>query len=89
LIGDNDKGRAVESLTRLYRQRHPEADITTIGLGDSANDLSMLRQVDKPAVIRKKTGQWEAFNGRKDTYFSNASGPKGWAEAIERLCFRG
>lgn len=87
LTGNNDKGRAVAYLNRVYAQGASGGEVVTIGLGDSANDFPMLREVDKPVIIRKKTGQWEPFDYRGEVYFSRESGPKGWAEAIAALCF--
>jgi len=87
LIGNNDKGEAVQHLTDRYAAGLPGKEVVTIGLGDGANDVPMLRRMDVPVVIRKKTGLWETVEGRKDTYFSKASGPGGWAEAIDRFCF--
>jgi mannosyl-3-phosphoglycerate phosphatase len=87
LTGNNDKGRAVAYLTRAYAHGAPGGEVVTIGLGDSANDIPMLRGVDKPVIIRKKTGQWEPFADSGEVYFSRESGPRGWAEAVAALCF--
>lgn len=87
LIGNNDKGEAVQYLTDRYMAGLPGTELVTIGLGDGANDVPMLCRVDVPVVIRKKTGRWEAVEGRQDVYFSKAPGPGGWAEAIDRFCF--
>ncbi len=87
LTGNNDKGRAVAYLNRVYARGARAGEMVTIGLGDSANDFPMLREVDKPVIIRKKSGQWEPFDYSGEVYFSRESGPKGWAEAVAALCF--
>jgi mannosyl-3-phosphoglycerate phosphatase len=84
LIGSNDKGRAVRILKKIYADMYPNARIRTIGLGDSANDVPMLQQVDVPVVIRKKTGAWEPVEGI-DVLYADKAGPRGWAEAIHEI----
>ena len=84
LIGPNDKGRAVQILKRVYANTYPDKRIWTAGLGDSANDVPMLRHVDMPIVIRKKTGEWERVE-EIDPIYSDKAGPRGWAEAIQTI----
>jgi len=84
LIGDNDKGKAVQVLKRAYSDTYPDKRIWTVGLGDSANDIPMLRHVDMPVVIRKKTGEWEKVLEVNATY-SDKAGPEGWAETIQTI----
>lgn len=85
LLGQNDKGKAVQILKRLYAQTYPDTKLWAVALGDSANDGSMLKQVDMPIVIRKKTGQWEHFHGIGSVVQSAEPGPKGWAEEVLRI----
>ncbi len=85
LTGNNDKGKAVEILRKLYAQNHTGTSLFTIGLGDSANDIPMLENVDLPVIIRKKTGQWEILKGNDSVMYSDKAGPKGWAESIDRI----
>ncbi|MCR4397276.1 MAG: HAD-IIB family hydrolase, partial [Candidatus Saccharicenans sp.] len=54
LTGDNDKGRAVRLLKKLYRLKFGR--IVTIGLGDSANDWPMLREVNYPVLVARPDG---------------------------------
>lgn len=84
LIGQNDKGRAVEVLKRVYADTYPDRNIWTAGLGDSANDVPMLKQVDMPIVIRKKSGEWERVPEINPIY-SDKPGPGGWAEVIQTI----
>ncbi len=85
LMGGNDKGRAVRIVHRLFAQIHPDQRVKTIGLGDSANDIPMLRHVDIPVVIRKKTGTWQPVEGVTSLIRSEKPGPEGWAETLRRL----
>ncbi|NVM20740.1 MAG: mannosyl-3-phosphoglycerate phosphatase, partial [Desulfobacterales bacterium] len=85
LTGGNDKGMAVQILKRLYADTYPDRMILTAGLGDSANDIPMLRHVDMPVVIRKKTGEWERIQGIDSVVYSDKAGPTGWSEAIQTI----
>ncbi len=85
LLGQNDKGKAVQLLKKLYAQTYPRTKLWAVGLGDSANDIPMLKQVDMPVVIRKKTGQWEDLQGIGPVVQSAKPGPKGWAEEVLRI----
>lgn len=56
LLGDNDKGRAVAILSRLYRRVFP--GLVTIGLGDAPNDAPMLAEVDRPYLLAAPDGSF-------------------------------
>lgn len=81
LTGNNDKGRAVRVLKKLYRLYLGK--IVTIALGDSENDWPMLRAVDLPVLVARPDG----FNlklpetGAK-LLRTSRPGPEGWAEAV-------
>lgn len=81
LIGvDQDKGRAVEITTNIFKKNLTE-DIVTAGLGDSQNDVPMLKQVDMPVLIPKPDGEYEDIdlpNMLKAPY----PGSLGWNEAV-------
>ena len=85
VAGQNDKGASVEILKKIYAKTYPHTQVVTAGLGDSANDIPMLRQVDIPIVIRKKTGAWERMEGIEGVVYSDKAGPKGWAETVRAL----
>lgn len=59
LTGKTDKGKAVAVLKDLYCQMFGK--IVTFGIGDGANDLPMLKVVDKPFFVRKKAGFNSSF----------------------------
>lgn len=50
LLGGSDKGKAIVTLSELYRQELGGA-LCTLGVGDSPNDLPMFDVVDKPFLI--------------------------------------
>jgi mannosyl-3-phosphoglycerate phosphatase family protein len=78
----NDKGRAVEALTSLYRKRF--ADVVTVGIGDSWNDLPMLRTVQRPYLVQRPGGVWEDLAVPNLRRIPEV-GPKGWTRAIWEL----
>jgi mannosyl-3-phosphoglycerate phosphatase family protein len=83
LMGDHDKGRAVRILHDLFAGRH--AAVESAGLGDSFNDLPMLRAVDRPVLVRRPGGGFDPqvdFPGLAKT---RGEGPAGWNEAVLAL----
>jgi mannosyl-3-phosphoglycerate phosphatase len=80
ILGDNDKGKAVNILTRLYRKDY--GDIRTIGLGDSLNDLPMLRAVDMPILVQKHNGEHDPKMDDPGLNKVEGIGPVGWNKAI-------
>ncbi|MBD3252664.1 HAD-IIB family hydrolase [Candidatus Pacearchaeota archaeon] len=50
ILGDNDKGRAVKLLSELYKEKFGK--IFTIGLGDSYNDIPMLKKTKKSFLVK-------------------------------------
>jgi mannosyl-3-phosphoglycerate phosphatase len=57
ITGENDKGRAAAFLKDLYEKKY--GPIRTIGIGDSLNDLPLLRAVDLPVLVQKENGTYE------------------------------
>jgi mannosyl-3-phosphoglycerate phosphatase family protein len=83
MTGDNDKGRAVSILKEQYEARLGR--VTTIGLGDSLNDLPLLRVVDQPVLVRKEDGIHEPGIILPNLIRSSGMGPEGWNDAVLRI----
>jgi len=83
IMGDHHKGRAVEILTRLYTQHYKA--VTTIGVGDSLNDLPFLLTVDHPVLVKKKNGKYDERINLPGILRANGAGPEGWNEAVMKL----
>lgn len=83
LAGGCDKGKAVNELSELYRQG--PGTLLTVGVGDSANDLSMLEAVDKPFIVRKPDGSYDPDIPEKAARRVDGIGPAGWRMAIEEV----
>lgn len=78
-----DKGRAVKILTRLFRRLNPE--IVTIGIGDSANDLSLLRSVDHAYLVMRHDGTYDPEVSEENVSMIDGIGPHGWRMAMEEV----
>lgn len=76
-----DKANAMNFLINEY-QKNSDEDITTIALGDSANDLSMLENVDTPVLIPHIDGSFITcdIDGVIKAPFP---GPKGWNAVLK------
>jgi mannosyl-3-phosphoglycerate phosphatase len=88
VMGRTDKGKAVPYLLERFREAQPEAEFTTVALGDSQNDVPMLEAVDLSVVLRKKHGESLRLPRRHSALYTSAPGPEGWAEAMEHLIER-
>ena len=81
LIGaGQDKGRAVDLVSRYYRDRSEE-EVVTVGLGDSPNDLPMLGIVDRPIVIPRVSGERLELPDLEGETAAHP-GSRGWNEAV-------
>ncbi len=81
--GAADKGRAVQILRELYA-RESGQPILAVGLGDSANDASLLTAVDRGYQLPRSDGTFAdlAINGVQRV---DRPGPRGWEDAIVDL----
>ncbi|MGE0886457.1 MAG: HAD-IIB family hydrolase [Blastocatellales bacterium] len=82
LHGNNDKGIAIELLTRLFQRKYGE--VSTIGLGDSLNDLPMLDAVDLPILVAKPGGRHDQnlMDCLPRVQTVAGIGPRGWQVAV-------
>ncbi len=87
LIGAGaDKGVAVQWFRSLFGL--PERkELLIIGLGDSPNDVDLLKSVDIPIIIpRSRTGQPDpALMHIPGARIAPDTGPRGWVEALRKL----
>jgi mannosyl-3-phosphoglycerate phosphatase len=82
-MGDHHKGRAMNILRRLYEQR--DGPVTTIGIGDSLNDLPLLLSVDVPVLVKKENNRHDARIDIPGLVRTEGIGPAGWNEAVIKL----
>lgn len=83
ILGDNDKGKAARLLKGYYEKEHGR--VRVIALGDSLNDLPLLKEADFPVLVRKKEGGYEAGVDLPGLMRTRGAGPEGWKEAIFAL----
>ena len=85
LTGDVDKGRAFREL--LARLARPGQRIFSVGLGDSANDISLLTAVDRPIVIPRPGGRLdpELAEALPRAERAPSPGPAGWNAAASSV----
>jgi mannosyl-3-phosphoglycerate phosphatase len=80
ILGQNDKGKAVEILKELYRNQF--SSIHTVGIGDSLNDLPMLSAVDHPIFLKGEEDLSSEISSVKDLVLLEGTGPQAWNGAI-------
>jgi mannosyl-3-phosphoglycerate phosphatase len=83
LLGGNDKGKAVSMLKALYKKE--KGQIKTVGLGDSLNDLPMLKVVDYPVLVAKPDRGYDPTVILENMVFAKGIGPYGWNKAVLEL----
>lgn len=80
LIGQQaGKGPAVRWLIEQYQHSGP---LTTVGLGNSPNDLEMLQMVDRPIIIPNNKGRIHPGLSHLKAEIAPHAGAQGWAAAI-------
>ena len=74
-VGGN-KGRAVEKVLDIYKQLKGET--FSIALGDSPNDMSMLKAVDKAVLMQGRDGTHMHGLAHPDLITLEGNGPEAW-----------
>jgi mannosyl-3-phosphoglycerate phosphatase len=80
----NDKGKATRLLINLFKRKYHPRRTFFIGLGDSENDLPMLKLMDIPVLVQKANGTWCDSN-IKNLVQSTGIGPKGWKNSFNLI----
>jgi len=83
--GGCDKGLALSIVLGFYGLTW-RTRVNTIALGDSGNDLSMLRLVDCPILIPKPDGRFsrEVLEALPNIVQAKRPGPAGWSSSLLR-----
>jgi mannosyl-3-phosphoglycerate phosphatase len=87
LMGDNDKGVASRRLIAWYMQaaQQEQRILTTVGIGDSLNDLPMLEAVDYPILVRRPDGSYDPDVQLPHLTRAEGVGPVGWNRSLMDL----
>ncbi|MBL7032290.1 MAG: HAD-IIB family hydrolase [Nitrospira sp.] len=85
IMGNSDKGRAVEILKMLYKTE--DANVITAAFGDSLNDIEMLNNVDRSFLVQKEDGSYnrQVLDEVKGCIKVDGIGPVGWNKAVIEL----
>jgi mannosyl-3-phosphoglycerate phosphatase len=91
IMGNSNKGRAVEILKKIYAKQNRR--LITAALGDSPNDIEMLEKVDYPIAVKKADGSYDSQLLRKlrrvkSFIKADGIGPEGWNKAVNNLLRR-
>lgn len=81
LMGSCDKSDGLEAVRSLYQTFDRETDWTTMALGDSPNDLSMLESADIGIIIPHSDGPRIPLQSSHMTYACSPAS-KGWNLAV-------
>ncbi len=88
LSSNIDKGHSTRWLMEKTRLAWPDKSFISIGLGDSYNDIPMLKEVDQAVVIKNKHHKELRISlQEKKVVESNSKGPMGWAECINKIVY--
>lgn len=83
VIGNCDKGRALRFLRNQY-QALQKPPITSVAIGDSQNDVTMLEAADKALLIRSPVHAFPVVKHEQLTK-SQHYGPHGWVEGLNKI----
>ena len=85
IMGANNKGVTVRRL-RTWFERLSGSPVRAVGLGDSPNDIPMLRAVTVPVLVARPGGRYDSETSEAVPTARRAGGigPQGWNRAV--LC---
>ena len=81
VLGKTNKGMAIQW---LQDRQHEKLTPALIALGDSGNDLDMLKIADYPVLVKSPAHAFPDFD-HKNLIRTRAIGPAGWNEAITQI----
>jgi mannosyl-3-phosphoglycerate phosphatase len=87
LTGHNGKGKPVSILAELFQRVYGK--VRTVGIGDSENDLPMLRVVDVPVLVQRPDGTHDPKVNLPHLIRVQGIGPIGWARTVLDLLSSG
>ena len=85
VMAQADKGTALAWLVQQYCQYYPEVEWQVVALGDSPNDLPMLRTADIGVQVPNPHRQPFELTGVARLVVAPSPGPVGWAAAMTQI----
>jgi mannosyl-3-phosphoglycerate phosphatase len=86
ITSGNDKGNAVNILVNLFRKKYHN-QVVFFGVGDSANDVPMLKHMEVPMLVQRSDGSWQDLE-IKNIVKLKGIGPEGWKSAFNKIMDR-
>lgn len=84
VMGKHDKATTMTALLQMY-EKHWEAKITSIALGDSPNDLKMLQTAQYGIVIPNPHAPKMCVDNHANLRNAEHPGPQGWNDTLLAL----
>ena len=88
VMSHTDKGQALNWLVDRYRTVFPQIEWTVVALGDSPNDLEMLRVADIGVLIPNPHRAAFEVTGVNNLMSTELPGPAGWSEVVQAIVER-
>ncbi|HID38614.1 MAG TPA: HAD-IIB family hydrolase [Calditrichaeota bacterium] len=82
LLGQSDKGVALRYLKNLFEKYGTGKIYKTVAVGDSLNDLEMLKAADIPILVKKADGRYQQDIDLPNLIYSEDIGPRGFAQSV-------
>lgn len=79
------KADAIAHLMRHYRAAWTDSTVLSVAVGDAPNDVTMLQEADRAAIVQSPAHEPPRVPGRPDLFVSPSPAPRGWVEAIEHI----
>ncbi len=84
IMGNTDKSEAVTEIISAF-ERYNSVTVHSVALGDSENDLDMLRAATTAVVMPKLDGSYMTLDHSNPVIYSPKHGASGWSESMEEL----
>lgn len=81
ITGGGDKGIALDWLRECY-SKETGLQPLVMALGDSENDIGMLRMADYPVVVRSPAHEPPLVTDKAGVLLTDKTGPAGWNDAV-------
>lgn len=86
ICSDFDKGTSMLKLINEFKNMYPKKEFISIAIGDSSNDMAMLKLADYPCVVKSTGNKKLSFSElSNDLIISKNEAPKGWFECLENV----
>lgn len=85
VVGDCNKGRAIEWLQQQFQQQSSAKQFITIALGDGKNDIDMLTRVNHPVLINNPHTDQTSIEKLTGIHKTELTGPAAWNKAVLNL----